>query len=129
MPLPKFATYPNNRSGNRYNSIIIEKISVTVAGGGKYAYRDYSSVHIVSTGDGRRPPYNCGDKNKGLKHCRLLQAGAYPGLTPEELARKFPHLTLSQIHDALSYYYEHQQKIDQVIDEESEENIKGLLGK
>jgi len=51
------------------------------------------------------------------------------GLSPEELAREFPHLTLSQIHDSLSYYYEHQQAIDREIDEESEENIKKLLGK
>lgn len=51
------------------------------------------------------------------------------GLTPEELAREFPHLTLSQIHDALSYYYEHQQEIDEEIDSELEENIKGMLRK
>lgn len=46
------------------------------------------------------------------------------GLTPEELARELPHLTLSQIHDALSYYYEHQAEIDRDIDEESEEKVK-----
>ena len=46
------------------------------------------------------------------------------GLLPEELAREFPHLTLSQIYDALSYYYEHQKEIDREIDEDSEENIK-----
>jgi uncharacterized protein (DUF433 family) len=49
------------------------------------------------------------------------------GLAPENLAREFPHLSLSQIHDALSYYYEHQTDIDREIDEESEENIKKLL--
>jgi uncharacterized protein (DUF433 family) len=46
------------------------------------------------------------------------------GLTPEELAREFPHLTLSQIHDALSYYYEHQAEIDREIDDDSEERVK-----
>ena len=51
------------------------------------------------------------------------------GLSPDELAREFPHLTLSQIHDALSYYYEHQEEIDREIDEESEDNIKKLLSK
>jgi len=29
------------------------------------------------------------------------------GMTPEELVYEFPHLTLAQIHSALSYYYEH----------------------
>ncbi|MCL4536232.1 MAG: DUF433 domain-containing protein [Nitrospirae bacterium] len=51
------------------------------------------------------------------------------GLSSEELAREFPHLTLSQIHDALSYYYEHQEEIDREIDEESEDNLKKLLSK
>jgi len=51
------------------------------------------------------------------------------GLSPEELAREFPHLTLSQIHDALSYYYEHQEEIDKEIEENSEENIKKLIQK
>lgn len=51
------------------------------------------------------------------------------GLSPEELAREFPHLTLSQIHDVLSYYYEHQEEIDKEIDEDGEENIKKLLQK
>lgn len=49
------------------------------------------------------------------------------GLSPEELAREFPHLTLSHIHDALSYYYEHQEELDREIDEDSEDNIKKLL--
>lgn len=51
------------------------------------------------------------------------------GLSPEELAREFPHLSLSQIHDALSFYYEHKQDMDREIDEESEEHLKGLLSK
>ncbi len=51
------------------------------------------------------------------------------GLSPEELAREFPQLSLSQIHDALSFYYEHQQEIDREIDEDLEENVKGLPSK
>jgi uncharacterized protein (DUF433 family) len=51
------------------------------------------------------------------------------GYSPEELAREFPHLTLSQIYDVLSYYYEHQKEIDKEIDEDSEENIKNLIKK
>lgn len=51
------------------------------------------------------------------------------GLSPEELAREFPHLTLSQIHDALSFYYEHKQEIDRENEEDLEGNLKGLPSK
>jgi uncharacterized protein (DUF433 family) len=29
------------------------------------------------------------------------------GLTPEELLKEFKHLNLSQVYDALSYYYDY----------------------
>ena len=32
--------------------------------------------------------------------------------TPEEMHVQYPHLSLAQIHAALSYYYEHQAEID-----------------
>jgi len=34
------------------------------------------------------------------------------GMTPEELVKEFRHLTLPQIYDALSYYYENREEID-----------------
>ena len=34
------------------------------------------------------------------------------GMTPEELVKEFSHLTLPQIYDAISYYYENKQSID-----------------
>ena len=34
------------------------------------------------------------------------------GMTPEEVVKEFPHLTLPQIYDALSYYYENKKEID-----------------
>jgi len=34
------------------------------------------------------------------------------GMTPEELAKEFPQLTLQAIYDALSYYYEHKEELD-----------------
>ena len=34
------------------------------------------------------------------------------GMTPEELIKEFSHLTLPQVYDALSYYYEHREEID-----------------
>ena len=36
-------------------------------------------------------------------------------MSAEELVRTFPHLTLAQVHDALSYYYDHQAEIDKEI--------------
>ncbi|MBI2471326.1 MAG: DUF433 domain-containing protein [Planctomycetes bacterium] len=34
------------------------------------------------------------------------------GMTPEEFVKEFSHLTLPQVYDALSYYYENREKID-----------------
>ncbi len=39
------------------------------------------------------------------------------GLSVDEMLREFPHLTPAQIHDALSYYYDHRQQIDAEIQE------------
>lgn len=35
------------------------------------------------------------------------------GMTPEELVQEFYHLSLPEIYDALSYYYENREEIDQ----------------
>jgi len=40
------------------------------------------------------------------------------GMTPDEIVEAHPHLTLPQIHDALSYYYENVREIDREIAEE-----------
>lgn len=43
------------------------------------------------------------------------------GETPESLvANILPQLTLAQVHDALSYYYDHQEEIEQILQENSE---------
>jgi uncharacterized protein (DUF433 family) len=34
------------------------------------------------------------------------------GMMPEDIMVALPHITLSQIHDALSYYYEHKSELD-----------------
>ena len=49
------------------------------------------------------------------------------GMTPEELAAEFSHLTLAQIHDALSYYYDHQREVDQDLAANSEDSARGQL--
>jgi uncharacterized protein (DUF433 family) len=33
------------------------------------------------------------------------------GLSPEQIAREFPHLTLAQVHAALAYFYDHRDEI------------------
>ena len=40
----------------------------------------------------------------------------HQGMMPEELVRSFSRLTLAQIYDALSYYYDHQTEIDAEIE-------------
>ncbi len=37
------------------------------------------------------------------------------GLTPETIPHRLPHLTLAQVFDALSYYSDHQDEINQYI--------------
>ena len=51
------------------------------------------------------------------------------GMTPEELAAEFPHLTLAQIHDALSYYYDHQEEIDRDLAANTEDRVRSRPGR
>jgi uncharacterized protein (DUF433 family) len=37
------------------------------------------------------------------------------GSSPEEIHFQYPHLSLSQIHAALAYYYDHQTELDEEI--------------
>jgi uncharacterized protein (DUF433 family) len=37
------------------------------------------------------------------------------GLTPEQIAREYPQLTLAQVHAALSYYFDHRGEIQRQI--------------
>jgi uncharacterized protein (DUF433 family) len=52
----------------------------------------------------------------------------HQGMTPEELITAFPHLTLAQVYDALSYYYDHKIEIDQDLAENTEKHWKTQLG-
>jgi len=40
------------------------------------------------------------------------------GYSPDDIVRAHPHLTLAQVHAALSYYYDHVKEIDRQIAEE-----------
>lgn len=47
------------------------------------------------------------------------------GESVEEILTHYPQLTHAQVHDALSYYYDHKDEIEQLIDEiNREENAK-----
>jgi hypothetical protein len=56
------------------------------------------------------------------RHVRALRKGPSAqckqahGSSPEEISFQHPHLSLAQIHAALSYYYDHQQEIDAYIE-------------
>lgn len=39
------------------------------------------------------------------------------GLTPDKIIQAHPHLTLAQVHDALSYYYDYLEEINAEIRE------------
>jgi len=48
----------------------------------------------------------------------------HQGLSPEEIVGEFTHLTLAQVYDALSYYYDHKAAIDQDLRENSEQVLR-----
>lgn len=50
---------------------------------------------------------------KGTRIAVRTVAGYYQlGLTPDEILQSLPHLTQSQVHAALAYYFDHQKEID-----------------
>jgi uncharacterized protein (DUF433 family) len=57
------------------------------------------------------------------------------GIMPEEILSHFPHLTLAQVFDALSFYLDHQTEINeyiernQVPDELVHSSVRSMLGK
>jgi uncharacterized protein (DUF433 family) len=46
------------------------------------------------------------------------------GLTPEELIEKFPSLSMAQVYDALAYYYDNKEEVNQDIAENTEEKAR-----
>lgn len=44
----------------------------------------------------------------------------YLGMSPDEIVRAHPHLTLAQVHTALAYFYEHIAEMQQKIREDKE---------
>ena len=50
------------------------------------------------------------------------------GFGPDQIIEQYPHLTLAQIHDALSYYFDHKTSLDKEYRENQEviEELKKL---
>jgi len=46
------------------------------------------------------------------------------GISPEELVKEFHHLSLAQVYDALSYYYDNEAEIERELSEYTEANLK-----
>ncbi len=44
------------------------------------------------------------------------------GHSVDEMVAMYPHITHAQVYDALSYYYDHKEEIDKIIDENKEEH-------
>jgi uncharacterized protein (DUF433 family) len=61
-------------------------------------------------------PVTCGGKPRiagtRIKVAHVATWYERMGLSPDEIVSKWPHLTLSDVHAALAYYYDHRQQID-----------------
>jgi uncharacterized protein (DUF433 family) len=53
----------------------------------------------------------------------LLASLIRGGVTPEEIIKAYPQLELAQVYDALSYYFDHRQEIEQEIEENRLANV------
>lgn len=63
-----------------------------------------------------RTPGTCGGRAR-IDRTRIavwfvVGAIVHRGETPEEFVEAYPHLNLAEVHDALSYYYDHRDEID-----------------
>jgi uncharacterized protein (DUF433 family) len=78
-----------------------------------------TATHIEVDSEGRA--WISGANTKVIE---IVQDVLAYGWSPEELHFQHPHLSLSQIHAALSYYYDHQVEIDTGIAEQIREYDK-----
>ncbi len=72
-----------------------------------------SYPHIEIREDGR--PWLTGTQIKVLEVALDRLAHHWDG---DEIQRQHPHLTLGQIYSCLAYYYDHQEQMDRVIEEQ-----------
>ena len=57
---------------------------------------------------------------------RIIAQNWRAGLSPEEIQAEYPHLTLAQVFDALSYAQDHPEEIDVLIEQHRHAYEKGL---
>jgi uncharacterized protein (DUF433 family) len=75
-----------------------------------------ANSHIVLDEDGRA--WIAGANTRVLQ----VAADRYAhGWSPEEIHLQHPHLSMAQIHAALSYYYDHRTEMDAEIEREAQE--------
>jgi uncharacterized protein (DUF433 family) len=65
-----------------------------------------------------------------MKVVELITSVKAYGWSPEELHINYPHLTMSQIHSALAYYWDHQEELDTDIERRFQyvENLRQQSG-
>ncbi len=54
---------------------------------------------------------------------RLIAQLVKTGSSAEEILASYPHLSLAQIHDAISYYFDHREEIEHDIEDNKIRNI------
>jgi uncharacterized protein (DUF433 family) len=67
-----------------------------------------SSYHHIQLNDQNVPLIG----GTTMKVIELVTAQQAYGWSPEELHLQYPHLSMSQIHSALAYYWDHKDEID-----------------
>jgi uncharacterized protein (DUF433 family) len=61
---------------------------------------------------------------KGTRVSVASIAGFYQmGFGPEEIQRELPHLTLAQVYDAIAYFLDHREDIQQQLRKDLEETV------
>jgi uncharacterized protein (DUF433 family) len=52
----------------------------------------------------------------------------HPGTSPEGLVKEFSHLTLAQVYDALSFYYDNKKSVDKDLRDNSTNSAPEITG-
>jgi uncharacterized protein (DUF433 family) len=82
---------------------------------------DASAVQVVTEHIGTRPGF-CGGEPHILGHRikvrHVVVWHEEMGMSPTEIAVRYPTITLAQVHAALAYYYDHKEEIRAAIHEE-----------
>lgn len=74
-----------------------------------------------------RKPGVCGGEPiiKGTRiSVRIIIGWDQMGQSVDEIVAMYPHLPYAQVYDALSYYYDHQDEIDELIKENLEDVVR-----